>query len=195
MLPSSVAATLNHLLTQSGWALPRLAKLAGKTAQFQVAPFSFALTILCDGLLRPAEAEVSADATCVIPPSLLPRLALNDAAAFSDIQTSGDPALLAEIFYLSRNLGWDAAEDLSRFTGDLAAERIVQAVRHQRQHWQGGALNLAEALAEYWTEERPLLAKPHQVAEFVRQVDVLRDDLARLEARLAALLQAGGSAA
>jgi ubiquinone biosynthesis protein UbiJ len=181
-LPS--AAALNHLLTQNSWALQRLARFAGKTARFDIAPFSLAWTILADGTLRNAEATASADAVCSIAPSLLPSLALHDEKAHAGIRSEGDAALLAEIFFLSRNLRWDAAEDLSDVAGDIAAERIVQAVQSTNQQLRDGALNLAQAAAEYWTEERPLLAKPQQVSEFMRQVDTLRDDVARLEQRI-----------
>ena len=177
-------ATLNHLLTQSGWALQRLARLAGKTARFDIAPFSFAWCIQADGTLRVAAPDASVDASCTIPLSLLPRLALHDETAFTQIASSGDAALLAEIFYLSRHLRWDAAEDLSQVTGDIAAERIVQFAKAGQQQVRDTALNMSQALAEYWTEERPLLAKPTQVAGFVRQVDKLRDDVARLEQRI-----------
>lgn len=178
------AAALNHLLTQNSWALQRLARFAGKTARFDIAPFSFAYTILDDGTLRSTDAAASADALCVIAPSLLPRLALQDEKAHTEISTEGDAALLAEIFFLSRNLRWDAAEDLSRVTGDIAAERIVQTVQSTRQQLRDAALNLSQAAAEYWTEEQPLLAKPQHVSAFMQQVDTLRDDVARLEQRI-----------
>jgi ubiquinone biosynthesis protein UbiJ len=178
------AAALNHLLTQNSWALPRLARFAGRTARFDIAPFSFAYTIMEDGTLCNAEAEASADALCVIAPALLPRLALHDEKAYAEIRTEGDAGLLTEIFFLSRNLRWDAAEDLSRVTGDIAAERIVHTAQNIHQQLHAAALNLSQALAEYWTEERPLLAKPHQLASFIQQVDSLRDDAARLEQRI-----------
>jgi len=138
-------------------------------------------------MLQRAGLESIPDAHCVIPPSLLPRLMLHDEMAHSGIDASGEAALLAEIFYLSRNLQWDAADDLSRITGDIAAERIVQAARITRRRLREGALSLAQAAAEYWTEERPLLAKPQQVSDFMRQADTLRDDVARLEQRLKTL--------
>jgi len=181
------AAALNHLLTQNSWALQRLARFAGKTARFDIAPFSFAWTILADGSLRNADMAASADAVCSIAPSLLPRLALHDEKAHTDIRSEGDAAMLAEIFFLSRNLRWDAAEDLSHVTGDIAAERIVQILQSTHQQLRDSALNLAQAAAEYWTEERPLLAKPQQVSEFMQQVDTLRDDVARLEQRIGRL--------
>jgi ubiquinone biosynthesis protein UbiJ len=187
MFNQPVVAAINHLLAQNSWATPRLAKFAGKTARFDVAPFSFACTILDDGQLRLADADASPDAQCVLAASLLPRLALSDEHAYSEIESSGDSELLKEIFFLSRNLDWDTAEDLSKVTGDIAAERIVQTATALRQQLRDAALNLAASTAEYLTEERPLLAKPRHVSTFIRQVDELRDDVARLEQRIKAL--------
>lgn len=182
------AAALNHLLTQNSWALPRLARFAGQTARFDIAPFSFAYTILTDGSLHCADAAAGADALCVIAPSLLPRLVLHDEKSHTEIHSEGDPELLKEIFFLSRNLDWDAAEDLSHVTGDIAAERIVQTAHIVRQQLHDAALNFSRAAAEYWTEEQPLLAKPQHVSAFMQQVDTLRDDVARLEQRINRLL-------
>ena len=188
MLARPSVTALNHLLAQNTWALRRLARFAGKTARFDIAPFSFAYTILEDGSARSADATADADALCVIAPSLLPRLALHDEKADAEIHTEGDAELLAEIFFLSRNLHWDAAEDLSGVTGDIVAERLVQAVHGARRQMRGAAENFSLAAAEYLTEERPLLAKPQQVSAFMKQVDTLRDDVARLEQRIDRLL-------
>jgi len=184
MFAQPSAAALNHLLQQNSWALQRLSRFAGKTARFDIAPFSIVCTVGEDGMLRAADASASADAHCVIAPSLLPRLALRDEKAYAQIINEGDAAFLAEIFFLSRNLRWDAAEDLSHVTGDIAAERIVQAVQSVQQQIGNAAVSLTQAAAEYWTEERPLIAKPGQISAFVRQVDMLRDDVARLEQRV-----------
>jgi len=184
MFAQPSAAALNHLLTQNSWAMRRLARFAGKTARFDIAPFSFTCTILDDGSLRNADAATSSDARCVVAPSLLPRLVAHDENAHADIRSEGDAGLLEEIFFLSRNLHWDAAEDLSHFTGDIAAERIAQIARNMRHQLREAAVNFSRAAAEYWTEEQPLLAKPQHVEAFMRQVDTLRDDVARLEQRI-----------
>ena len=138
-------------------------------------------------MLRNAAPEASLDAHCVIAPSLLLRLALHDESAHSEIRNEGDPALLAEIFFLSRNLVWDITEDMSHITGDIAAERIVKNAKAMRLQLQDAALKFSQAAAEYWTEERPLLAKPLQVSAFMQKVDGLRDDVARLEQRISRL--------
>lgn len=188
MFDLPTAAALNHLLTQNSWTFQRLARFAGKTVRFDIAPFIFTYTILSDGRLRSADESSDADAQCSIAPSLLPRLALRDEMAHAGIRSEGDPALLAEIFYLSRNLRWDAAEDVSQFTGDIAAERIVQTLQSFHQQLRDSVLNLSQSAAEYWTDERPLLAKPQQVSVFMQQVDTLRDDVARLDQRINRLL-------
>jgi ubiquinone biosynthesis protein UbiJ len=186
--PSAIA--LNHLLKQNSWALQRLAPFAGKTARFDIAPLSFSFTILEGGSLRSADNAAEPDALCVIAPSLLPRLALHDEKAHKEIHSEGNAGLLTEIFFLSRNLHWDVAEDLSGITGDIAAERIVNTLQIAQQQLGKSAVNLSKAAAEYFTEERPLLAKPLHTSAFMQQVDVLRDDVARLEQRISRLLAA-----
>ncbi len=184
MWSSPAVAALNHLLAQSGWAMPRLAKFAGRAVRFRIAPFSFTCTVLDDGLVHEAAKDATADATLEIPPTLLPRLALQEERAYALIETSGDASLIGEIVFLARNLRWDAAEDLSRFTGDIAAERIVQFAGSARNQVRDTALNLAQALAEYVTEERPLIAKRISIAGFGKQVESLRDEVERLEQRI-----------
>lgn len=190
MLNQPAIAILNHLLGQSGWALQRLSRFGGRTARFHIAPFSFVCTIQPDGSLHDAARDASADAVCTIAPSLLPRLALQDEKALEQIETSGDAELIEEIFFLARNLRWDAAEDLSRFTGDIAAERIVQLAQSAKQQVRNTATNLSQALAEYWTEERPLLAKPDQLTAFAQGTDKLADAVERLEQRIQQLSKA-----
>lgn len=191
MLFQPSAAALNHLLAQNSWAQPRLLRFAGKTVRFNVAPFSFAYIILGDASLQAGDRSATADVTLDIAPSLLPRLLAGDEGARNAVGTQGDAALLAEIFYLSRHLRWDAAEDLSRFTGDIAAERIVHVVQGGHAQLNQGVLSLSQAAAEYWTEERPLLAAAAQLAAFSGAVDALRDDVARLSARVQRLGNTG----
>ena len=184
MLARPSAAAINHLLLQNRWAAERLLRFAGKTVRFDIAPFAIAYIILPDGLLTGAPADATPDAVCRIAPSLLPRLALHNEKAHAEVQTEGDAALLSEIFFLSRNLSWDAADDLSAVTGDILAERIVRSLQHARIEVRNAAGNLTHAAAEYWTEERPLLVKPRELAHFIESVDHLRDDLARLQQRI-----------
>ena len=55
------------------------------------------------------------------------------------------------------------------------------------------AESLAANLVEYWTEEKPLLARRVDIEDFVREVDTVRDAAARLEKRVERLMQRAGS--
>jgi len=189
MLNRQAIAMLNHLLAQSGWALPRLARLGGRTVRFKLTPFVLSCAIQPDGSLSEALPDASADATFHISPALLPRLALADETALDSVVRSGDASLIEEIFFLARNLRWDASEDLSHVTGDIAAERIVGAAHDLHQQAHQGVLNLAQALTEYLTEERPVVASSHQLVRFASDVSRLDSAIMSLEQRLQALMK------
>jgi ubiquinone biosynthesis protein UbiJ len=184
MFARTTIAALNHVLTQSGWGAARLAQFSGKTLGCKIAPFELRCAIQGDGLLCPAAAGAEVDAEFTVALASLPLLAVNTEQALQQVTASGDAALIETVFFLARNLKWDAAEDLSRVTGDIAAERITGLVRGARQNARAAARNLAQAAGEYWTEERPLLAKSTQVAEFAREVEQLDKAVGALARRV-----------
>jgi ubiquinone biosynthesis protein UbiJ len=92
---------------------------------------------------------------------------------------------------LFRNLTWDVEEDLSRVFGDIVAHRLASGGRAFAAWQREAVLRLGENLAEYWTEEQPLLARPADIENFCRNVDTLRDDVARLEKRIEHLSSSG----
>lgn len=184
-----VAAAINHLLRSASWARERLAPCAGKIARFNVAPFTVTLAILDSGEVAAAPATASADATFTLTPGIALRMLSQDQNAWQQVEVTGNTSLTREILYVAQNLRWDVEEDLSRVFGDMAAHRMVRTA-HELDHWRREtAASFARSLAAYWTEERPLIASRENVESFVRDVDVLRDDVARLEKRLDNLLR------
>ena len=73
----------------------------------------------------------------------------------------------------------------------IAAERIVQFIEGTHRQVRGNALRLSQALAEYWTEERPLIATPRQIAAFSQGVVRLQDSIDALEQRINRISKAG----
>ena len=184
MFDAAAVASLNHLLRGESWASRRLETHAGKTARILVPPFSLALTIAENGEAKPTSAAKTADVQFTISPALLARLFARDEAAYKEVRIEGDTEFAGAIAYVAKNIRWDAAEDLSRIVGDIAAQRIVNTA-HSINNWGKRSLdNLARSLAEYWTEEQPLIAKTVDVRKFAAGVDALRDDLERLDKRL-----------
>lgn len=187
MFDALAGAPLNHLLRASAWAREALQPHAGKVARFRCPPFETRLVVLDSGEVAPAAAEAADAVTLTLTPGLMLRVAARDDTAWRDVVTDGDTGLAETIHQLWRHLRWDAEEDLSKIVGDIAAHRIAGSGRALQQWAQSGGDNLARALAEYWTEEQPLIATTADVAAFNAEVDHLRDDVARLEKRIARL--------
>lgn len=136
------------------------------------------------GEVATAAAQVTPEVTIRLTPGLMLRLAARDAGAWNKIRVEGDPQLAAALNHVARNLQWDMEEDLSRVFGDIAAHRMAATAR-KLDHWsRQGADNLARAFTEYWTEEQPWIAGRAEIEQFNRDVDALRDDLARVEKRI-----------
>lgn len=181
------AAAINHLLRSASWARERLIPFAGKTARFSLAPFAVTLTIRASGEVEDSVAATFPDASFTLTPGVALRMLTSDKNAWQDVQTSGDTELAREILFIAQNLRWDAEEDLSHLFGDIVAHRMVQAASDLK-HWQQQAADsIARSAAAYWTDEQPLIATRHDVERFVREVDALRDDVARFEKRVANL--------
>jgi len=185
MLSGTAAAAINHLLRDAGWARERLISFAGRSVQFEIPPVRLAFSIDPDGYLVAVEPQDAAAALVrCSAPALIRLIGLHDESARQDLHVEGDSALASAFTSVLSGLRWDIEEDLSRIVGDVAARRLTQAGSGLLAWHAQAASNLAQALAEYWTGERPLLVGRDALGEFVRAVDALRDDAQRLEKRI-----------
>ena len=177
---------INHLLQSEDWARDRLRPFAGKRVLFRAAPLpELRLAVGAEGMVAAAGVDETFDLTLTIKPGALPHLLSGSDALLQHVEISGNADLASTVQFLFRNLKWDVEDDLSRLVGDIAAHRIANTARDFLAWQKDALLRTGENLAEYWTEEQPLLARPEEVARFSRDVETLRDDVARLEARLA----------
>jgi len=108
-----------------------------------------------------------------------------------EIQISGDIELGQRFQRILERIDIDWEEQAARVVGDVAAHQLGNAVRGLSR-WSAQSLRtLGEDASEYLREETRLLAPRTQVESFMQAVDVLREDLARLEKRMARLPEAG----
>ena len=184
------AATLNHILAQNTWAMQRLQPLSGKTFAVQAAPLpTLSFSVLPDGSVSDAATSAMADATLSATPDALLRYFSVEPRDPALIKLSGDAALGAEIGHILAHISWEAEEDLSRLFGDIIAHRMAGFGRDLWAWRKQSALNLATAASEYFTEERPLIAKRSHIEQFAQEVDRVRITTDLLEARIETLLQ------
>lgn len=181
-LPSVVS--INHVLKSAPWALQRLAPHAGKIIAVRAGPVPLRFCVDPSGQLRVAAPGAEPDVTIEMSVSLLLRAAIDREAALNDAVISGDTSLAQTLAYVAQNLQWDYEEDLSKVVGDIAAHRIGSTARNVSSWAKDSANNFLQMSKDFWTEERPTIAKSADVAAFISSVDELRDAVARLEKRI-----------
>lgn len=182
--------SLNHLLRQSPGAAEALLRHAGASVRFDLTLAQVDLRIADDGYF--SEAAIDAPDAIIRPTAaLLTRLPFFGRDALRFAEYSGDPALLATLDRVFKQLSWDAEADLAPLVGDIAAHRLNQfgrdAIAQATQAFSALGLNAGE----YVVEEAELMARGVDVARFTHAVDTLADDVARLDARLRLLETAG----
>ncbi|MDP2795213.1 MAG: hypothetical protein Q8O25_14250 [Sulfurisoma sp.] len=181
--PLSLGA-LNHLLGQADWARARLIPFAGRRARLAMPPFQLDLAIRDDGYVEAAAAGDVPDVTMTLPADAPLRALQGQEQIIAAARVEGNAHLATELSFVLRNLRWDAEEDLSRAVGDIAAHRIMRTAAAFAGWQKQAARNLAENVAEYVSEENPLIARPPDLVAFATEVGELRDKLLQLEKRI-----------
>lgn len=189
MFEPLVVPALNRVLQRNSWALHELQPFAGRTARIALPLATFSYTIAPSGELYAADPEARPDVTFLITPGQMLRVLARDETVLSEMAVDGDTDFATVVNRVWRQLRWDIEEDLAVLFGDIAAHRMVEAGK-TLDRWRAQSFDgLAHSFAEYWTEEQPLIARARAVESFNREIDRLRDDLARLEKRIQQLAQ------
>lgn len=96
-------------------------------------------------------------------------------------------AQAVQIFFHSIDIDWE--EQLSQITGDIVAHQFFRGLRHLNQ-WQLAARDRFKYnLTEYLQEEVRYVPFPQEIATFTHNVDILRNDVERLAARIEQLYE------
>ena len=185
--------SLNHLLRQSPGATEALLKHAGTSVRFDLTLAQFDFRIADDGCF--SEAVIGTPDAVIRPtPALVARLPFFGREALRHADYSGEPALLATLDRVFKQLNWDVEADLAPVVGDIAAHRLHALGRDALASVAHAFSAVGHNASEYLVEEAELMARAVDVTRFNREVDTLADDVARLEARLR-LLEADSSLA
>lgn len=184
----ALASALNHLIAQTPGGLTTLARHAGRKLAINAIFTRYVFLIKEDGHFSTVP-DTKADAAIKLTSDVLTRLPFDGKAAFRSAPTEGDAELLSAFNDVFQAMQWDAEADLAKVFGPIIGFRLAEAGRSFA-GWLGQtSLDTAKTLAEYATEETPMLASPLNIKHFNAEVDALRDDVARLEARIARLEQ------
>jgi ubiquinone biosynthesis protein UbiJ len=182
---STLATALNALLARQPMARERLRHHTGKTLRLALPLLDLRVSLEEDSqddcYFRPAPAEAEVALTLTPQPAALPQW-LTGGTVSDLFSAEGDGLLAADVAKALADFDWVLA--LRPYLGDIAASRVDQFIQGLHA-WRVQAVEAAgRNLAEYAVHEQALLAEPHALREFIAEVDRLREDADRLEARL-----------
>jgi ubiquinone biosynthesis accessory factor UbiJ len=191
-------AMLNRQIAASSRARALLAELAGRSLElrFAATPLRIRLMASPERLSIQPAGEESADAVLEGTPLSFLRLATGTATnsiRVGGMDVRGDAEIAEGFRRLLDAARPDLEEELSRFTGDVAAHYLAGFARDAADFGRRAGDAFARNLAEYLTEESRDLPVRLEVEEFLEGVDGLRESVDRLDARVAAAERARGS--
>ncbi len=193
-----VAAMINRQIQAKTPARELCAGLAGRVMAVRVANTALAIYLVADEEQVHLSTEYEQDPDAVVSGSMiaLTRMAgpAGEAVVRSgDIEISGD-ALVAQDFQALLRYGRpDIEEELSGVVGDVAAHSVGEFIRGVGEWGREARVTMRQNVGEYFQEESHTVATRDEVEIFQDQVDRLRDDVARFEARLKAAEAAAGA--
>jgi len=187
--PASVCVRLlNGLLAREDWAQERLARHAGKSIRFVVAPWQISLGIRADGRVEASDPVIVPDVTLTLPaeklgqlPAILRRGDTDEITALLHIQ--GEAGLAQVVSELARGLRWDIEDDLARVVGDVAAVRLVSVARGLGRSAQRSTQRMAENIGEFLVEENPQVLGRIAFEQWRERLAALQQRLGSLEGR------------
>lgn len=201
-LPDNLLApleiALNRYLGEDDEALAQLASLAGQGdrllglklrdlgLEFYMRPHAGGLQVLAH-VMSETEQPPTATVTASLP--VLARLLVSDdkgreLVLGGEIGIDGDSEFARDLLGILRDADFDAEEWLSRYIGDVAAFRVGQFMRGLLRQGRQAADSIGRDTLRLLRDDGGDLVDGAEVREWMAQVDILRADVERIEARI-----------
>ncbi len=191
-LLSPLERELNRRIAGSEIASSALADLEGRVLEIRItgAPFGLYLTAMANQLGIDRHFEGTPDASVVGSVVAMGRLASGEGSAAvreGQVRFLGDGEVAEQFQVLLEAARPDWEEELSRLTGDVIAHQVGESIRALRAFARRNLSQAGRDVGAYLQTETRTLAGREDVRRFADEVDRLRDDVARLDARLSRL--------
>lgn len=196
---AGLEAALNGYLGLDPVTRERLAALHGRIIGLEVLGLGLTLFFTPDetGALQ-VHGRHEGEPDCWLRGAPLDLLRAGDRAKGADqlfsqrVRIEGDSGLAQRFGAILGEIDIDWEEHLSRIVGDVAAHEVGSAARAAQDFGRRAGRTADQNLREYLQEEARLLPTRYEVNEFLDAVDVLRDDVERLAARVERLRYRSG---
>lgn len=198
-LLDSLSAALNHYLQLDPNSLGRLKKLQGKVATIEWLPFH--LVFQCcfnenNVQVQAGESYTSHVKISATPWQMIRMLWADERHKLSStagIKIVGEIDTAQLVLALFDELQWDGEEYFSRFVGDVPAYHVARTAKQIKKWWQNATHSFCDNINEYLHEEINLFPAKEALTDFFVDVDKLRMDVDRIEARVNAYIKIIGS--
>ncbi|MDG6348772.1 SCP2 sterol-binding domain-containing protein [Luteimonas sp. 8-5] len=192
----ALEAALNRAIALDPETRAALGPLQGRSVELAVEAPPLALRLqvqgerLTVGPVDPGnEPDLGVRATLGGLLSQLPMLRRDDAPPVGRMRVSGDADLARRLQRLAERFDPDWQQPFVAVFGEIVGVQVARAVAAGLRHARDAGRDLAETTAEYVTEESRDVVGRAELDAFHDDVDTLRDDAARLAARIARLRQ------
>lgn len=194
LMTAVIETSLNTLIQDDPDLVRRLARLKGQVIQVHLKEFDKRLTFVFSQQVDVlAHYEGTPDCTLSLNVSVLPELKdqsnITKLIKQDKLDLDGDIQLAQSFSQLITQCKPDIEEWISRVTGDVVAHTLVQGVTQIGQFARTQLRHQQDYLAQVVTEEWRLAPPPLEVAHFCDQVDEVKSQAARVEAKLNQLLE------
>lgn len=186
---SLLVSAINHVLTNETWARTKLLPFAGQTALIDASLLQISISITANGLFETAPNANRQPSVIISLPSDTPvkLISGDNSAIFAAARISGSAEFAEALAFVFRNLEWDSESDLAGLIGDIPANRVISALKTLFNRQKSAVVNAAQNFKEYITEESHQVIHRREIDVFGQAVNILRDDLERLDKRISRL--------
>ncbi|EIU7747499.1 TPA: SCP2 domain-containing protein [Vibrio vulnificus] len=194
LITAVIETSLNVLVKDNPDLEKRLLRLKGQVIQVHLQELNKTLTFIFSQQIDVlANYEGQPDCYLSLKLAVLPELReqanITKLIKQDKLILEGDIQLAQKFAQLITDAKPDIEEWVSRVTGDVVAHSLAQGIKNVGGFVGRQAKKQQHHLAQVITEEWRLAPGPLEVAYFCDQVDEVKSDLARLEARLQKLLE------
>lgn len=182
---------LNHLLDQQRSSKSKLQKESGKVLDLNILPVQLKLRVndqgyfqassSSNGVAAPADTKISMQWADLIGSVSNPNSMSRKAAI------EGDMDFAQTVSTVINDLSWDPERDLARVVGDAQAVWVMNTLAALGTNARDVVQRFKSNLREYVVHEKSMTPTASEFDAFRGEVNQMRDELARLEKRLAKL--------
>ena len=187
LLLKPLEIALNHALRFDMESHEKLQRFANRSIRIDITNLNIAVIVRFtdDRILLEAAEEHVADLMIKADSFALLKLVQQPDSLFSNqIQIRGDVQFAKQLQDWQQHFDFDWEQQLARVTGDTLAYPLAQRLRRGFDWLNYNRSEFEQSLAEYLREESQYLPDKSQTERFMQNVDLLRADTERLEARI-----------